>query len=211
MLIFSYYKSHSPVRIKGPLKISLHRHTQQFHHTAHQESSSLLLPLPQQNDITMPTTRKVLENVFGLLGIFFWSFQLLPQVIDNYRSKTTKGLSSSMFILWTLAALGFGSYAIIEGLSVPIIVQPHVFGFFSTICYLQCFYYGQGPGVKDREGPRREGEGREVEVGRRNMSLRVILGAGMILFLVLGGLEAGAYFATIVSCTFFLFFLFRPC
>ncbi|KAK3836789.1 MAG: PQ loop repeat-domain-containing protein [Linnemannia gamsii] len=157
----------------------------------------------------MPTTRVILENVFGMLGIFFWSFQLLPQVIDNYRAKSTQGLSSSMFILWTLAALGFGSYGIIEGLSIPIIVQPHIFGFFSTICFLQCFYYGQGPaagtkGSSTGSENELEEEGAsstkdEKAVRERNVPLRTILVVATVLFLVLGGVEVGAYFGTIAG------------
>ncbi|KAG0308539.1 hypothetical protein BGZ99_001114 [Dissophora globulifera] len=90
----------------------------------------------------MPTARVIVENVFGYLGIIFWSFQLLPQVIANYKSKSAKGLSPSMFAIWTLASLGFGAYSIVEGLSIPIILQPHLFGFFSTTCFIQCLYYG---------------------------------------------------------------------
>ncbi|KAG0275203.1 hypothetical protein BGZ95_009076 [Linnemannia exigua] len=79
----------------------------------------------------MPTTRSILENVFGMLGIVFWSFQLLPQAIDNYKAKSTEGLSYSMFFIWTLCALGFGSYGVVEELSIPLIVQPQIFGFLS--------------------------------------------------------------------------------
>ncbi|KAG0365500.1 hypothetical protein BGX24_004125 [Mortierella sp. AD032] len=79
----------------------------------------------------MPSTRSILENVFGLLGIVFWSFQLLPQAIDNYKAKSTEGLSYSMFFIWTLCALGFGSYGVVEELSIPLIVQPQIFGFLS--------------------------------------------------------------------------------
>ncbi|KAI8595878.1 PQ loop repeat-domain-containing protein [Dissophora ornata] len=125
----------------------------------------------------MPTTKVILENVFGMLGIIFWSFQLLPQVFDNYKAKTTKGLSASMFLLWTLAAIGFGSYSIVEELSIPIIIQPHVFGFFSTICYLQCIYYSQ----------------------KERWSRQKILLAGLVVFLILAGIEAGAIYGTRVK------------
>ncbi|KAG0022296.1 hypothetical protein BGZ82_011063 [Podila clonocystis] len=91
----------------------------------------------------MPTTKVILENIFGMLGIVFWSFQLLPQVIDNYKRKSTEGLSYSMFAMWSLCAIGFGAYSVVQELSIPIIIQPQVFGFLSTLCYLQCLYYGQ--------------------------------------------------------------------
>ncbi|KAK5814293.1 hypothetical protein F5H01DRAFT_22712 [Linnemannia elongata] len=91
----------------------------------------------------MASTRSILENVFGMLGVIFWSFQLLPQAIDNYRAKSTAGLSYSMFFIWTLCALGFGSYGVVEELSIPLIIQPQIFGVLSTVCYLQCLYYGE--------------------------------------------------------------------
>ncbi|KAG0365706.1 PQ loop repeat-domain-containing protein [Gamsiella multidivaricata] len=122
----------------------------------------------------MPTAKVILENVFGMLGIIFWSFQLLPQIIDNYKAKTTKGLSPIMFLLWTLAALGFGSYSIVEDLSVPIIIQPHVFGLFSTICFLQCLYY-------DRKA-------------RWSMNHTILI--SFLLLISLAGMEVGAYYGT---------------
>ncbi|KAG0287235.1 hypothetical protein BGZ96_008818 [Linnemannia gamsii] len=79
----------------------------------------------------MASARSILENVFGMLGIIFWSFQLLPQAIDNYKAKSTEGLTYSMFFIWTLCALGFGSYGVVEELSIPLIVQPQIFGFLS--------------------------------------------------------------------------------
>ncbi|KAF9149632.1 hypothetical protein BG015_008568 [Linnemannia schmuckeri] len=91
----------------------------------------------------MASTRSILENIFGMLGIIFWSFQLLPQAIDNYRAKSTAGLSYSMFFIWVLCALGFGSYGVVEELSIPLIVQPQIFGVLSMVCYLQCLYYGE--------------------------------------------------------------------
>ncbi|KAF8980027.1 hypothetical protein BGZ46_004740 [Entomortierella lignicola] len=122
----------------------------------------------------MPTSKAVLENVFGMLGVIFWSFQLLPQVIDNYKAKTTEGVSSAMFLLWTLAALGFGSYSIVQDLSIPIMIQPHIFGFFSTVCYLQCKYY-------TRE--------------KRWTQTRTIV-ITVVVFALLAGIEAGALYAT---------------
>ncbi|KAF9354618.1 hypothetical protein BGX34_010900 [Mortierella sp. NVP85] len=54
----------------------------------------------------MPTAKVVLENVFGMLGIVFWSFQLLPQVIANYQAKTTEGLSAKVGVYYaTLAGI----------------------------------------------------------------------------------------------------------
>lgn len=48
-----------------------------------------------------------------------------------------------MFFIWTLCALGFGSYGVVEELSIPLIVQPQIFGVLAMVCYLQCLYYGE--------------------------------------------------------------------
>ncbi|KAG0244259.1 hypothetical protein BGX31_009440 [Mortierella sp. GBA43] len=126
----------------------------------------------------MPTAKVILENVFGMLGIVFWSFQLLPQVVSNYKAKTTQGLSATMFLLWTLASVGFGSYSIVQELSIPIILQPHLFGFLSTTCFMQCLYYRQQKAAWS---------------GQKTWLISVIV------FLVLAGMEVGAVFATLVK------------
>ncbi|KAF9416241.1 hypothetical protein BGZ94_010264 [Podila epigama] len=122
----------------------------------------------------MPTTKVILENVFGMLGIIFWSFQLLPQAIDNYRAKSTEGLSYSMFVIWTLCAVGFGSYSVVQDLSIPIIIQPQVFGALTILCYLQCLYYGK----------------------RTRWSLRETIIGGIVIYLAMGGLQVGLIYAT---------------
>ncbi|KAG0336244.1 hypothetical protein BG004_008135 [Podila humilis] len=122
----------------------------------------------------MPSTKVVLENVFGMLGIIFWSFQLLPQAIDNYKRKSTEGLSYTMFMLWSLCAVGFGAYSVVQDLSIPIIIQPQVFGFLSTLCYLQCLYYGQ----------------------RTRWPLTKTVVGGVLMYIAMVVLEVGAIYAT---------------
>ncbi|KAG0368944.1 PQ loop repeat-domain-containing protein [Gamsiella multidivaricata] len=122
----------------------------------------------------MASTQSILENVFGMLGIIFWSFQLLPQVIDNHKAKSTEGLSYSMFFIWVLCALGFGSYGIVENLSIPIIVQPQIFGSLSALCYLQCLHYGK----------------------QTRWSLRKTAVAGVLMFVVMAGIQVAAVYAT---------------
>ncbi|KAF9362827.1 hypothetical protein BGX34_005429 [Mortierella sp. NVP85] len=122
----------------------------------------------------MAPIRSILENVFGMLGIIFWSLQLLPQVIDNYKAKSTEGLSYSMFFIWVLCALGFGSYSIAENLSIPIILQPQIFGSLSALCYLQCLYYGK----------------------RTRWSLKKTVIGGILMFIAMAGIEVAAVYAT---------------
>ncbi|KAL1922546.1 uncharacterized protein VTP21DRAFT_10085 [Calcarisporiella thermophila] len=86
----------------------------------------------------------ILENVFGTIGTIFWSFQLLPQIWKNWKNKSSKGLSVMMMILWSLSGVFFGAYAILLDLSIPLIVQPQVFGFLGMICVIQHYYYDCG-------------------------------------------------------------------
>ncbi|CAG8483582.1 9100_t:CDS:10 [Acaulospora morrowiae] len=83
----------------------------------------------------------ILENVFGLIGTVFWSFQLVPQVYKNWRSKSTRGLSAVMMLLWTFSGISYGIYAIIIELSIPLMIQPQLFGAICLICFTQCLYY----------------------------------------------------------------------
>ncbi|KAF9117125.1 hypothetical protein BGX27_003587 [Mortierella sp. AM989] len=122
----------------------------------------------------MASTRSILENVFGMLGIIFWSFQLLPQVIENYKKKSTEGLSYSMFFIWIFAGLGFGSYAVAEELSIPIILQPQIFGSLTALCFLQCLYYGK----------------------ETRWSLKKTIVGGIIIFMAMAGIQVGAIYAT---------------
>lgn len=147
-----------------------------------------------------------------MLGIVFWSFQLLPQVIDNYKAKTTKGLSLTMFVIWTFASLGFGCYSIVEELSIPIILQPHIFGCFSLLVCLQCLYYGQGKGAledQERDGHFKEStaerqdaqgiHGWSMRSWKRSVagrSLKSTVALGLLSFIVLAGIEVGAVFGT---------------
>ncbi|CAB4435978.1 unnamed protein product [Rhizophagus irregularis] len=90
---------------------------------------------------TIPSHYVVLENVFGLIGTAFWSFQLVPQAYKNWRGKSTKGLSQAMFLLWTTSSIFFGIYAIVLDLSIPLLIQPQIFGIIALFIYVQCFYY----------------------------------------------------------------------
>ncbi|KAG0045714.1 hypothetical protein BGZ83_009042 [Gryganskiella cystojenkinii] len=157
----------------------------------------------------MANAKSILETIFGMLGIIFWSFQLLPQVWDNYKAKTTKGLSVVMFVFWSLAALGFGSYSIVEDLSIPITLQPHIFGCFSLIVCLQCFYYGTIQNDEDKDdidlsdGQILEGgerntweQGKKPVVGRKGRSIQSTLVLAVICFLVSAGVEVGAVYGT---------------
>ncbi|CAG8479128.1 5619_t:CDS:2 [Ambispora leptoticha] len=83
----------------------------------------------------------ILENLFGYLGTFLLSIQLLPQVYKNWKGKSTKGLSATMLLIFATSSFIFGIYTIGVSLPIPIILQPQSFGLLSLVCHVQCLYY----------------------------------------------------------------------
>ncbi|KAG6910220.1 hypothetical protein DXG01_012355 [Tephrocybe rancida] len=105
------------------------------------------------------------------MGAVCWSGQLLPQIWKSWREKSTAGLSPFLVLLWGLAGLPLGAYAILQNLSIPLVCQPQLFGFLALFSWGQCLYYDKG-----------------------KSHLVAIMIAGSVM-LVIGGLEAGIVFA----------------
>ncbi|KAG7817778.1 hypothetical protein KL942_003294 [Ogataea angusta] len=80
-------------------------------------------------------------NVLATIGTILWCVQMIPQIIHNYRHKDTEGLNQWMVLLWCLCAPFFAIYFVSENSTIPIQLQPHLFGFFCLIVYLQVLYY----------------------------------------------------------------------
>ncbi|KAI8903455.1 hypothetical protein DFJ77DRAFT_440702 [Powellomyces hirtus] len=126
------------------------------------------------------TARETAEIVIGYVALVLWSFQLLPQAWKNFRSGSAVGLSVLMMALWAIWTPFFGGYAIYSDLAVPLLVQPNLFGFFATICFVQCIYYGTKSNCEKRRPAR---------------AIYALLLLAVCLA-VLGALETGLYFAT---------------
>lgn len=87
---------------------------------------------------------KSAENVLGTLGAVFWTIQILPQIWKSHRTKSTRGLSASLMFLWAFAALFLGTYIVVQRLSIPLQVQPQIFGVLGAMSWCQCLYYEHG-------------------------------------------------------------------
>ncbi|GAA6029975.1 hypothetical protein JCM8097_009197 [Rhodosporidiobolus ruineniae] len=81
------------------------------------------------------------EQVTGWIGTVLWCIQLVPQVWLNYRRKTTQGLSPLLFICWMVSGATLGIYAIVQDISIPIIVQPHCYGALCAFIICQILHY----------------------------------------------------------------------
>lgn len=85
-------------------------------------------------------------NVLGTIGTICWCIQLAPQVVRNYRTKSTEGLPAAMMFMWSTSAVPFGVYAIVQRFNIPLIVQPQCFCVLCGISWAQCLVYGRyGP------------------------------------------------------------------
>ncbi|KAK0239093.1 PQ loop repeat-domain-containing protein [Armillaria nabsnona] len=111
------------------------------------------------------------ENALGTLGAVCWTIQLLPQIWKTWREKSTEGLSPWLVLIWGLTSIFLGVYAIVQKLSIALIVQPQLFGTLSLISWGQCQYYDNHWSIK-----------------------RSVLTVVSIVSLI-GGLQAGMVFA----------------
>ncbi|KAL6720432.1 hypothetical protein ACLMJK_002354 [Lecanora helva] len=83
----------------------------------------------------------VSANVLGTIGTIFWCVQLVPQVVRNYRTKSTEGLPAAMMFLWSISGVPFGVYAIVQNFNIPIQIQPQFFCALCLMSWAQCLRY----------------------------------------------------------------------
>ena len=81
------------------------------------------------------------SNVLATIGTVCWCIQLIPQLVYNYRRKNTEGFPELMALLWFMCAPFFAVFVVVEDASIPIMIQPHLFGFFCWLLYIQIMYY----------------------------------------------------------------------
>ncbi len=98
-------------------------------------------------------------------------YQLIPQIIINYRRHSTTGLQPTMMLLWAFAGIPLGVYNIAENFNVALQIQPQILTLLSLITWAQCKYYSY-------EWPWQK-------------TIRAVLPVALLM----GGLEAGLVFA----------------
>lgn len=83
----------------------------------------------------------VASNVLATMGAVFWSIQLIPQIILNYRRGHAEGLQPAMMLLWSAAGIPLGIYCIAQRLNVALQVQAQILTTLSLVTFAQCKYY----------------------------------------------------------------------
>ncbi|KAJ2449681.1 hypothetical protein EV183_004760 [Coemansia sp. RSA 2336] len=60
---------------------------------------------------------------------------------QNYRRKSTEGVSVTMLYLWFIGNMLYGAYAVADELYFGLIIQPQLFAFFTLVNILQVYWY----------------------------------------------------------------------
>ncbi|KAF2868275.1 PQ loop repeat protein-like protein [Massariosphaeria phaeospora] len=89
------------------------------------------------------TSIPLAATVLGTIGTVFWAVQLVPQIYRNYRTKSTEGLPAAMMLLWSVAGVPFGVYAVVQRFNVPLMVQPQCFCVLCGVAWAQCMVYSR--------------------------------------------------------------------
>ncbi|OCF54129.1 hypothetical protein L486_08324 [Kwoniella mangroviensis CBS 10435] len=91
---------------------------------------------------------KTVENALATVGAILWTVQAFPQIYKSFRTKSTKGVSAHLMLIWALSALFFMVYTITRRLSVPSIIQVHFSFVVFTTSWVQCLHYTYGYSIK---------------------------------------------------------------
>lgn len=83
-------------------------------------------------------------NILGTVGTVLWCIQLIPQIWQNWRRKSTDGVPASMVILWASCGPPFGAYAIVQNFNIPVQVQAQCFTVLTIVTWSQVLTYGNG-------------------------------------------------------------------
>lgn len=94
-----------------------------------------------QHTMSGPRSIDVAVDVLSTLGAVFWSVQLIPQIIVNWRRKTGAGLQPSMMIAWALAGVPLGIHNILSRQPIALQVQAQILTSLSLLTWAQVMYY----------------------------------------------------------------------
>jgi uncharacterized protein with PQ loop repeat len=83
----------------------------------------------------------VLIQVFGYTSLVAWAVMLLPQILLNYRTQSTDGLSRHMMAVWYISEVLLFAYGLAVMLPLSLLLQPVSFGLLNLVVWTQCYYY----------------------------------------------------------------------
>ncbi|KAF8328370.1 uncharacterized protein EI90DRAFT_3216685, partial [Cantharellus anzutake] len=77
--------------------------------------------------------------VLGTIGTILWTGQILPQLWESWKTKSTEGLSG--LLMFAPACEPTCTYNIVQRINIPLIIQPQLFGALAAASWCQCLYY----------------------------------------------------------------------
>lgn len=80
-------------------------------------------------------------TALATVGTVLWCVQLIPQVIRNWYVRNCEGVPPLMMFLWAASGIPFGIYFMVQTANLVLRIQPHLFMFFSMLCFWQTLYY----------------------------------------------------------------------
>lgn len=80
-------------------------------------------------------------TALATVGTVCWCIQLIPQVLRNWYVRDCEGVPPLMFFLFATSGVPFAIYFVDQTANTAIMVQPHLFMFFSLVGFWQSLYY----------------------------------------------------------------------
>lgn len=80
-------------------------------------------------------------TALATIGTVCWCIQLIPQVIRNWYVRDCEGVPPLMFFLFATSGVPFAIYFVDQSANTALMVQPHLFMFFSFVGFWQSLYY----------------------------------------------------------------------
>lgn len=80
-------------------------------------------------------------TALGTVGTVLWCVQLIPQIWFLHKRRNAEGFSPLFMFLWCLSAVPMGIYFVVANSYTIFQVQPHLFGLFCSVAWVQSMYY----------------------------------------------------------------------
>lgn len=87
---------------------------------------------------------EAVSGITGSISIACWVIVFAPQIYENFRRKSSEGLSLSFVILWLAGDLFNVLGSVIQGVLPTMIILAIYYTFADLILLWQCLFYGNG-------------------------------------------------------------------
>lgn len=89
---------------------------------------------------------KAVSGITGLISLACWIIVFAPQIYENYRRKSSEGLSLLFVILWLAGDVFNVLGSVIQGVLPTMIILAIYYTFADIVLLWQCLLYGSGTG-----------------------------------------------------------------